>query len=123
MSFVKSVVRFCAYGLSLAAAALAVGCGSSADKGAEKKDPAASTIKAADPATEIEAALAKLSPEDRAAAKKQKVCPVTDEPLGSMGTPVKVTVKDRAVFLCCDSCEDELKADPDKYLAKLDAAK
>ncbi len=64
-----------------------------------------------------------LSPADRALAEKQAVCPVTDEPLGSMDTPVKVTVKGRTVFLCCAGCEEQIKKDPDKYLAKLDAAK
>jgi hypothetical protein len=66
--------------------------------------------------------LAELSEADRALAEKQKVCPVTGEPLGSMGAPVKITVKDRTVFLCCSGCEAAIKKDPDKYLAKLDAA-
>lgn len=65
-------------------------------------------------------ALAKLSPEDRAAAEKQQTCPVTGEPLGSMGAPYKVEVKGRTVFLCCPGCEEKIKANPDKYLAKLD---
>ncbi|OHB80624.1 MAG: hypothetical protein A2V98_01125 [Planctomycetes bacterium RBG_16_64_12] len=70
--------------------------------------------------SDVQAALAKLSEEDRALAAAQKTCPVSDEPLGSMGTPVKVTVKGRDVFLCCPGCEGEIKADPDKYLAKLE---
>jgi hypothetical protein len=67
--------------------------------------------------------LAKLNEADRKAAKAQKTCPVTDELLGSMGAPVKVTVKNRTVFLCCDGCKDELMANPDKYLKKLDSRK
>jgi len=51
---------------------------------------------------------------------KQKVCPVTDRKLGSMGAPIKVMVKDRAVFICCAGCKKALLADPDKYLKKLD---
>ena len=66
--------------------------------------------------------LAELSAEDRALAEKQRICPVSGEPLGSMGKPVKVTVKGRTVFLCCDGCEAEIKKDPDKYLAKLETA-
>ena len=66
-----------------------------------------------------EAELAKLSPEDRQLAEKQKVCPVSGEPLGSMGKPYKVTVEERDVFLCCKGCEDAIKKDPAKYLAKL----
>jgi YHS domain-containing protein len=64
--------------------------------------------------------LAKLSPEDRALAEKQQVCPVSGEPLGAMGVPYKVEVKGRTVLLCCPGCEEKIKADPDKYLAKLD---
>jgi membrane fusion protein, copper/silver efflux system len=75
-----------------------------------------------DAAAEIEAALAKLSPEDRALAEKQKICPVSEEPLGSMGTPLKVNVADRDVFICCEGCEKTLKADPDKYLTSLPAS-
>jgi YHS domain-containing protein len=63
----------------------------------------------------------KLSEADRAAALAQKVCPVSDAKLGEMGTPFKVTVKGRDVFLCCQNCKDDLLKDPDKYLAKLDA--
>lgn len=57
--------------------------------------------------------LADLSDEDRALAEKQKVCPVTGTALGSMGKPLKVIVKGRAIFLCCPGCEEELKKNPD----------
>jgi hypothetical protein len=60
-----------------------------------------------------------LSAEDLALIAKQKVCPVTGAELGSMGDPVKVVVKGQTVFLCCAGCEDAIKKDPDKYLAKL----
>lgn len=63
----------------------------------------------------------KLSPADQTAALAQKICPVSGDKLGEMGTPFKVTVKGRDVFLCCPSCKDDLMKDPDKYLAKLDA--
>jgi hypothetical protein len=68
---------------------------------------------------EVTAAFAKLSPEDQAAARAQKVCPVGGA-LGSMGTPVIVMAGDRKVFLCCDGCEQEFKDNIEKYLAKLD---
>jgi hypothetical protein len=64
-----------------------------------------------------------LSAVDQALADAQKICPVTGEELGSMGTPHKVMIEDRAVFLCCPPCEEALKEDPEKYLAKLDEAK
>lgn len=63
--------------------------------------------------------LAKLSPEDKASAEKQHVCPVTDELLGSMGSPKKVDVNGKQVWICCDGCREELLANPDKHLAKL----
>lgn len=69
--------------------------------------------------SKIAEALAALSPADRAAAEKQKVCPVSGETLGAMGTPKKVLVKGREVFICCDGCRRALEDDPDKYLAKL----
>lgn len=68
--------------------------------------------------TEIEASLAKLSPEDRKIAAAQKYCAVaTESKLGSMSTPVKVMVKDQPVFLCCKGCQKRALADPDKTLA------
>lgn len=71
------------------------------------------------PDPKLTEALAKLSPEDQALAEKQKVCPVSGEPLGAMGTPKKIEVKGQAVFICCEGCEEKLKANPDEYLAKL----
>jgi hypothetical protein len=64
----------------------------------------------------------KLTAEEQALADAQKVCPVTDEALGSMGSPIKVMLGERTVFVCCEACIEELKANPDKYLAKIDAA-
>ncbi|MDF1841137.1 MAG: hypothetical protein P1U77_06845 [Rubripirellula sp.] len=47
----------------------------------------------------------------------QGTCPVMDEPLGSMGQPIKVTVGTKPVFLCCKGCIKKIKSDPAKYLA------
>lgn len=63
--------------------------------------------------------LAELSPEDRALAENQKVCPVSGEPLGAMGAPVKLDVKGQPVFICCEGCKDKILSNPDEYLAKL----
>lgn len=71
------------------------------------------------PDAKLTEALAKLSSDDQVLAEKQKVCPVSGEPLGVMGTPKKVEVKGQAVFICCEGCEEKLKANPDEYLAKL----
>jgi hypothetical protein len=62
-----------------------------------------------------------LSAEDQALADAQKLCPVTDEELGShdMGAPVKLIVNGEPIFICCKGCEKKVNADPDKYLAKV----
>ncbi len=60
-----------------------------------------------------------LSPADRARAIEQKDCPVTGKPLGSMGPPFRTSARGRDVFLCCDGCEDALKEEPEKYLARI----
>ena len=65
--------------------------------------------------SEVEAALAQLPADDQAAARAQKTCPVSKDLLGSMGTPYKVTVNGKDVFLCCQGCEAEIKANPAKY--------
>jgi hypothetical protein len=64
--------------------------------------------------------MTKLSPADRKLAEEQKICPVSGEPLGSMGVPVKVTLEGRDIFVCCDGCVDELKQNFPTYAAKLD---
>ncbi len=71
----------------------------------------------------IQAARAKLSPEDRALVEAQEWCVQSDGRLGSMGTPIKVMVKDQPVFVCCNSCVEEAKADPEKTLAKVEKLK
>jgi hypothetical protein len=68
-------------------------------------------------------ALQALAPEDRVRAERQKLCPVTNQPLGSMGVPVRAVVSGQVVFLCCDGCEDAIKREPAKYLAKLTGPK
>jgi YHS domain-containing protein len=52
-----------------------------------------------------------------------KKCPVSDEAYGGeMGDPVDVVVANRLVRLCCKSCKRDLKEDPAKFIAKVDAA-
>lgn len=73
-----------------------------------------------DKEADIRASLAELSPEDRQLAEAQKFCVVqADSRLGSMGKPVKLTIKDSVVFVCCKSCVRKAEADPDKTLARL----
>ncbi len=67
----------------------------------------------------MKAELAKLSPEDAAAAERQHVCPVSGEMLGTMGAPLKVAVNGQQVWICCDACKKALLENPDEHLAKL----
>ena len=60
-----------------------------------------------------------LTREEQALADKQNICPVTELSLNSMGGPVPVMVSGRKVFICCAGCEQQLKDDPDKYLARI----
>jgi hypothetical protein len=75
--------------------------------------------KAAANEQKIRKAIAELPPADRAIAELQRICPVTDLPLGSMGKPSKVVVKDQPVFTCCDSCDEDVIANPDEMLRKV----
>lgn len=114
MSLAKDGFCFVATGL-LAALAL-VGCSS------QPTASPATTGGSSPPASSgksLPEGLVTLSKADRTAALKQDVCPVTGERLGSMGAPPKVLVNGREVFLCCTGCEEELRNQPETYLAKL----
>lgn len=117
-------------GCSLALGLLVSGCSKLDQKAADQEaaDKAAADKSAAETAADgkvagesdaVAAAFAELSPEEAAAARKQGICPVGGGPLGTMGKPFKVTLDGRDVYLCCEHCEADLKADPEKYLAKL----
>ena len=61
----------------------------------------------------------KLPKADQDLAKAQRQCPITREPLGSMGVPVKILLKKQPVFLCCKGCIDEAKEKPNETLKKV----
>jgi hypothetical protein len=82
-------------------------------------DPAKQPAADAGAASKIEASFASLSAEDRARATTQKICPVSGEGLGTMGTPIKVSVAGQEVFICCESCKDPLLEKPAEHLAKI----
>ena len=50
------------------------------------------------------------------------VCLVSDAKLGSMGKPAVLRHDGRELRFCCPACEPTFKADPGKYLKKLDDA-
>jgi YHS domain-containing protein len=81
------------------------------------------TSKPARPAAAETLAVAPATAADNALIRSQKVCPVMDEPLGSMGTPLKVMVGDKPIFLCCKGCVKEVQASPAKYVAKVHGEK
>ncbi len=58
-----------------------------------------------------------VTEEDAPAIAEQKICPVMDEPLGSMGAPIKVLVGVRPMYLCCRGCVKKIQQDPAMYLA------
>jgi hypothetical protein len=77
--------------------------------------------------------LLKVTEKDAAWAAKARatypleVCLTSDEKLGSMGDSPQYIYRasgqpDRLVVFCCEGCEDDFKAAPAKYIAKLDAA-
>jgi hypothetical protein len=45
-----------------------------------------------------------LSQRDQLRVAVQKICPISGQQLGSMGTPIKVQVGKETVFLCCKGC-------------------
>jgi len=91
-------------------------------EGCEKKAKAhpQATLQAVESMKKANAALAKLSKDDRAIAEQQMSCPVTKGRLGSMGTPPKLTIQGKSVFLCCKGCERKALADPKATLAKVE---
>lgn len=80
---------------------------------------------ASTPASQGDSVAANTSPSSSHATQRpyggQKTCPVTGEPLGSMGTPIAVTVKGQTVYVCCRGCVAKVQNDPDGYLRKVQA--
>ncbi|MCB9838186.1 MAG: hypothetical protein H6813_02510 [Phycisphaeraceae bacterium] len=67
---------------------------------------------------------------DKATADAQRdvypldTCPVTGKGVGSMsmGDPAEMVIAGRLIRFCCAGCEPKVKADPAKYLDKIDKA-
>lgn len=70
------------------------------------------------------AAIAKLSAADQPLAETQLFCPIEEgSRLGSMGTPVKLMLDGKPVFLCCKGCEDAARENTKTTLAKVEEIK
>jgi len=68
------------------------------------------------------AGLEGLAPEDRARVLAQRACPISGETLGAMGEPFKLVLDGEALFLCCPSCEKDVRRDPAAALRKVAAS-
>lgn len=77
------------------------------------------TLKSVEQLKKANAALTKLSKQDRALAESQVSCPIGGGRLGLMGTPVKLDVAGQPVFVCCKGCTKKALANPDATLAKV----
>jgi multidrug efflux pump subunit AcrA (membrane-fusion protein) len=69
--------------------------------------------------SEVEAALAKLDAKDQQLAGDQMLCPISGQPLGSMGVPTKILIQGQPVFMCCSGCSEHATANQAKTLAKV----
>jgi Cu(I)/Ag(I) efflux system membrane fusion protein len=87
----------------------------------DAEDRPASTTE--EPSPEDLENLAKLPEEDRQLARQQRICPITGDPLGSMGVPPKIMLRGRPVFLCCKGCAGAAKKAPEETLKKVDRSR
>lgn len=77
-----------------------------------------------DPDAKIKSALAKLPDAERKLAEAQRFCATKPENrLGSMGTPFKLEVGGKTVFLCCAGRKDAALSDPKATLAQSEKLK
>lgn len=90
-------------------------------------DHGSEVAKTADGATAATTAglIEKPTAEQIAAAKAYPLdtCIASGEKLGEMGEPVVMVYANQQIKFCCDSCVDDFKAEPAKFVAKLTAAK
>jgi YHS domain-containing protein len=125
-----------AFALALSASAFMTGCGGEASTTDEPAAPPAAPAGEEEAAGDADAAatdgastdgltadqveaFASLSPAEREAVIAQRICPVTEEGLGTMGPPLPVEIGGKTYYVCCEGCVDGLKEDPEKYLAKI----
>jgi len=80
-------------------------------------------VTVAEPEPEDLKNIEKLPEADRKLALAQRICPVTGTALGSMGVPVKITIRGQTVFLCCKGCVGKAKRDLDGTLKKITESK
>ncbi|MDB5306816.1 MAG: putative Co/Zn/Cd efflux system rane fusion protein [Gemmataceae bacterium] len=76
-----------------------------------------------DPDAKVTAALAKLAPDDRTLAESQVWCPVQRDRLGIMGTPEKLALGGKILFVCCPVCRPTAEADPAEMFTRVEEMK
>lgn len=95
-------------------ATILVGCAASRGKGnqiGDRVSPAPASVSAG--RTEVTQTAAS---DEALRENTQQTCPVTGERLGSMGSPIPVTVGGKTIQVCCQGCVATVKKNPDKYL-------
>jgi hypothetical protein len=119
----KRMIALASLAALIAGTTTFLGCSKQADDQQPAAESPASVAKmsAAELDPDVKEAIAGLSEEDQKLVLAQKVCPVTKEPLGSMGEPIKITVEGRHLFVCCAGCEEQARENFDAYYAKLSA--
>jgi hypothetical protein len=85
------------------------------------RPPARATEQPPPLTAEERAAINQLPAADRAIAARQRICPVSQEPLGSMGVPKRFVVNGMAGFVCCEGCLEAALADPKRTTEALRA--
>ena len=81
--------------------------------------PAAMAPSAPEPRQTVEVRQVAVTAADRPLIARQKNCPVTGEPLASMGGPIKLMIGEQPLFVCCEGCIDQVKSNPTMMLAKI----
>jgi len=81
--------------------------GADTRKTASESKAAAKKASSADVAALL--AKLKLTDRDRALALRQRLCPITGLPLGSMGAPVPAQGAGNEVHLCCEGCRSKFE--------------
>lgn len=62
----------------------------------------------------------KPAPDKPAKPYPLETCLVSDEKLGGMGEPFKMTYEGQELKFCCEYCKPTFEKDPAKYLKKLE---
>ena len=95
--------------------------------GGGKTGAGASAVRPSTPAdleAKITANLGKLTAADRHLAEAQVYCPIMKgSPLGSMGVPIKLTIQNQTIFVCCEGCEKAALANPERTLEEVSILK